>query len=81
MKKTIVIFILSILVVAGVAAYTVDELSSSMLAKNPDILKAREEVTKADLDVRDAKGGYSPTIDLTVTGSYIANPIDPIRIN
>jgi len=80
MKKLLILLVISSLLVP-VFAYTVDELSSSMLAKNPDIRKAREEVTKADLDVRDAKGGYSPTIDLTVTGSYIANPIDPIRIN
>lgn len=80
MKKLLILLVISSLLVP-VFAYTPDELSSSMLAKNPDIRKAREEVTKADLDVRDAKGGYSPTIDLTVTGSYIANPIDPIRIN
>ena len=80
MKKLLILLVILSLLVP-VFAYTSDELSSSMLAKNPDIRKAREEVTKADLDVRDAKGGYSPTIDLTVTGSYIANPIDPIRIN
>jgi len=80
MKKLLILLVISSLLVP-VFAYTADELSSSMLAKNPDIRKAREDVTKADLDVRDAKGGYSPTIDLTVTGSYIANPIDPIRIN
>ena len=80
MKKLLILFAISTILVP-VFSYTADELSSSMLAKNPDIRKAREEVTKADLDVRDAKGGYSPTIDLTVTGSYIANPIDPIRIN
>ncbi len=80
MKKLLILLVISSLLVP-VFAYTADELTSSMLAKNPDIMKAREEVTKADLDVRDAKGGYSPTIDLTVTGSYIANPIDPIRIN
>jgi len=80
MKKLLILLVISSLLVP-VFAYTAEELSSSMLARNPDIRKAREEVTKADLDVRDAKGGYSPTIDLTVTGSYIANPIDPIRIN
>ena len=80
MKKLLLLLVISSLLIP-VFSYTADELSSSMLARNPDIRKAREEVTKADLDVRDAKGGYSPTIDLTVTGSYIANPIDPIRIN
>ena len=68
MKKLLILLVISSLLVP-VFAYSADELSSSMIAKNPDIRKAREEVTKADLDVRDAKGGYSPTIDLTVTGS------------
>ena len=65
----------------SLSALTVSDLESAMLGANPDILKAAEEITKAALDVRDAKAGYAPTVDLTITGSYIANPIDPIRIN
>ena len=80
MKKLITLLVISAILVP-VFAYTPEELSSSMMANNTDIRKAREEVTKANLDLKDAKAGYSPTIDLTVTGSYIANPIDPIRIN
>ena len=77
-----ILFLLAIsTILLPIFSVSTKDLSSSMLASNPDIRKAREEVTKAQLDVRDAKGGYSPTIDLTVTGSYIANPIDPIRIN
>ena len=80
MKRTLILFAISILLLPAFAV-TVKDLGSSMMANNPDIRKAREEVSKAQLDVRDAKGGYSPTIDLTITGRYIANPIDPIRIN
>ena len=80
MKKTLAV-LLSIVLVIPVFALTVGDLQNSMLGNNPDIRKAREEVTKAMLDVRDAKAGYTPTIDLTITGSYIANPIDPIRVN
>ncbi len=79
MKK---LLILPLLVVAfPLLALTVGDLESAMLSSNPDVLKAREEISRAALDVKDAKAGYTPTIDLTVTGSYIANPIDPIRIN
>ena len=81
MKKVLVASILILLAVSCAAALTADDLVAAMRTGNPDILKAREEVSKALLDVKDAKAGYSPTIDLTVTGSYIANPIDPIRIN
>ena len=80
MKKILaVLFLLSSLF--PLTALTVGDLETSMLSSNPDVLKAREEISKAALDVKDAKAGYTPTIDLTVTGSYIANPIDPIRIN
>ena len=80
MKKLLLLLFISTILLPIFSVSTKD-LSSSMLASNPEIRKAREEVAKAQLDVKDAKGGYSPTIDLTVTGSYIANPIDPIRIN
>ena len=80
MKKTLTVLI-SVLILFPAFALTLGDLESSMLGSNPDIRKAREEVNKAMLDVRDAKAGYTPTIDLTITGSYIANPIDPIRVN
>ena len=70
-----------LLLTASVFALTVSDLGDSMLVNNPDVRKAKEEVSKALLDVKDAKAGYAPTIDLTVTGSYIANPIDPIYVN
>lgn len=80
MKRLLIALLLSVLLLP-LFAFTASELQSSMLANNPEIRKAREAVSQASLDVKDAKAGYTPTIDLTVTGSYIANPIDPIRIN
>jgi outer membrane protein TolC len=80
MKKAYV-FLFLLVSLVPIFSLTIDDLQSSMLGGNPDIMKAREEVSKASLDVKDAKSGYSPTIDLTITGSYIANPIDPIRVN
>ncbi len=80
MKKLSIVLII-LLLVLPLFSLTVTDLQSAMMGGNPDIMKAREEVSKASLDVKDAKSGYSPTIDLTITGSYIANPIDPIRVN
>ena len=80
MKRVLTTVLLSVFLFS-LTALTVGDLETAMLSSNPDILKAREEISKAALDVGDAKAGYTPTIDLTVTGSYIANPIDPIRIN
>ena len=80
MKKLSIVLII-LLTVFPLFSLTVTDLQSAMMGGNPDIMKAREEVSKASLDVKDAKSGYSPTIDLTITGSYIANPIDPIRVN
>ena len=80
-KSKITILILLFVTVAGCFALTIDDLNSSMLSNNLAIKKAKEEINKASLDISDAKSGYAPTIDLTVTGSYIANPIDPIRVN
>ncbi len=80
MKRVLTTVLFSVFLF-NLAALNVGDLETSMLSSNPDILKAREEISKAALDVKDARAGYTPTIDLTVTGSYIANPIDPIRIN
>ena len=79
--KKLLIALFAIVLLFPAFSYTADELRSAMLAHNPDIRKAREAVTQAALDVKDAKAGYTPTLDLTITGSYIANPIDPIRVN
>ena len=79
--KRFLIFLLLTLLVFPAFAVTQADLHEALLSNNPDIKKARAEVSKALLDVKDAKAGYTPTIDFTVTGSYIANPIDPIRIN
>ena len=58
-----------------------DELKSSLKANNTSLLNAVETVKQAKLDTKDAKANYHPTIDLTVSGSYIINPIGPITIN
>lgn len=80
MKK--IISLLSILCISiACFAITGEELEASLLAKNPAIRKASEDASQALLDLKDAKTGRGPKLDLTISGSYIANPIDPIRVN
>jgi len=80
MKKFFSVLLILCISVACFAV-TGSELESSLLANNPAIRKAKEDASQALLDYKDAKAGQGPTLDLTITGSYIANPIDPIRVN
>ena len=64
------------------ARYTIDDLIVQMEAGNADLLKSDQEVIKAHLDTSDAKGGYTPTVDLLLTGTFMANPtLGPIKVN
>lgn len=64
------------------SGYTLEDLSSAMNKSNPDILKLEEEYYQSLLDVKDAKAGLSPTVDLQVTGTYMAKvPVDAIYLN
>lgn len=78
MMKKLIAFILILACGFSLYAYTYDELNSMMLRGNLEILSAKEDMQSSLLDYKDAKGGYTPTVDLTVTGSYLLNPIDPI---
>src|SRR5574344_715135 len=79
MKKLIAtILVLSLCL--SLWAYTYSDLNAMMLGNNLNLLKAKEDVQTALLDYNDAKWGYSPTIDLTVTGSYLFNPIEAVTL-
>ncbi|MEE0134284.1 MAG: efflux RND transporter permease subunit [Treponema sp.] len=55
--------------------YSFTDLLAAMDLNNVDLNKAREAVIQAQLDTKDAKAGYQPTVDLTLAGSYMANPL------
>ncbi|MBR5580590.1 MAG: efflux RND transporter permease subunit [Treponema sp.] len=55
--------------------YSFADLVAAMDLNNVDLNKAREAVIQAQLDTKDAKAGYQPTVDLTLAGSYMANPL------
>lgn len=62
--------------------YNIESLKSAMYENNPDILSLQEEYSRSLLDVKDAKAGLGPTIDLQVSGTYMLNPpVDAIYLN
>ncbi len=58
-----------------VKPYSFADLVAAMEVNNADLNKARQAVIQAQLDTKDAKAGYQPTVDLTLAGSYMANPL------
>lgn len=84
MMKKLSLFIIVLLFAASLFAtetYNYDSLASSLRLNNTKLQAAYQDVVQAKLDTKDAKANYHPTIDLTVSGSYIINPIGPITVN
>jgi outer membrane protein TolC len=63
--------LLSLMPLSGVSQ---EVLVGKMEANNLEVQKAREEWRNALLDVKDAKAGRGPTIDMTLSGTYMYNP-------
>ena len=64
------------------SAYSLDALIGAMEVNNAELWKADESVAQSLLDVKDAKAAYQPTVELTLMGMYMPNPlIDDITIN
>lgn len=55
-------------------AFTQEELLEKLYQNNAEIIKAESDYMQACLDVKDAKGGFGPTIDLQISGTYMVNP-------
>ncbi len=87
MKKTFLVFLAVLLIAVPLFAeteekYTLETLILAMENGNADLLKSDQAIRKAALDTKDAKGAYTPTIDLLVSGTYMANPVlGPITID
>lgn len=62
-------------------SYTYETLKDSLSLNNTTLLNSIEVYNQAKLDTKDAKAGYHPKVDLTLTGTYIFNPLDPITIS
>lgn len=87
MKKvavSILVFMLvfSLLYADEETRYDFKSLLSSVERNNTDIRKADQAIAESHYDTLDAKGAYTPTIDLLISGTYMANPtLGPIKIN
>ena len=82
MRKLVWAIIVAFLSILPLSAYSFDDLVSAMRVNNTDLRKADESIVQSSLDVKDAKAAYQPTIDLTLTGTYMPNPlVDDIVIN
>ena len=66
----------------SLAAYTLSDLNEAAGLNNPDLLKLQQEYERSLLDVKDAKAGLGPTVDLQLAGTYMLNPpVDAIYLN
>ena len=62
--------------------YTLDTLLTATKQNHPELLKLQEEYRRSLLDVKDARAGLGPSIDLQVSGTYMVNPpVDAIYLN
>ena len=83
-KKKTLTFLIILLISASLFAepYTYEDLLSIMNVSNLELLTQNEVIKTASIDVKDAKGNYSPSIDLTLSGTYMVNPlIDRITVS
>ena len=56
--------------------FTEEDLVARALADNSELSILRSEYRQSLLDVRSAKAGYSPKMDVQVSASHIANPME-----
>ena len=75
MRKILSVLLISIFMLSSYAApYTYDDLISIMNVSNIELLMDDEVIKSATYDLNEAKGNYSPTIDFTLSGTYMVNP-------
>ena len=76
MKKILLIISVLLLSLSLFAEpYTYDDLLSIMNVNNIELLTQDEVIKNATLDIKDAKANYHPTIDLSLSGTYMVNPL------
>lgn len=85
MKRVYIFFILLFSFLAlpfYLTAYSLSDLNEAAGLNNPDLQKLQQEYERSLLDVKDAKAGLGPTVDLQLAGTYMLNPpVDAIYLN
>jgi len=59
----------------GDTDYGLSYVFSELDINNTELRRLREEYAQSVLDVKDAKAGYGPSVDLLVTGTYMPDPM------
>lgn len=90
-QLTIIFYLFSALIFSGTLSaedifsskvYSLSELEKAMNENNPELQKLQMDYEKSLLDVKDAKAGLGPVVDLQVTGTYMFNPpVDSVYLN
>ena len=60
---------------SGSSDYVLTYVFSELDINNAELRRLREEYAQSILDLKDAKAGYGPSIDLLVTGTYMPDPM------
>ncbi len=62
--------------------FSLEDLSNQLKNNNSELKILNQEYQQSLIDVKNAKSGLGPTVDLTVSGTYFLNPpIDSIVLN
>jgi outer membrane protein TolC len=62
--------------------FSLEDLSSQLKINNSELKILNQEYQQSLIDVKNAKAGLGPNVDLTVSGTYFLNPpIDSIVLN
>ena len=73
--KKFLSFTLFCIFVFSISAMDIPEMEKMMIENNPTVRQANETVRQAQLDLKDAKANFSPTISATVSATYMTEPI------
>lgn len=74
MNKRIVTNVFLFFSLFNLFSYDFESLKRMMFQNNPEILTLTEEYNRSELDVKDAYGGFGPSIDLQLSATYMVNP-------
>lgn len=80
-KRAFFVLLSALAMACSLWAYSLEELYELCQKRDPEIAQARSAFQQSLLDLKDAKAGYGPKVDLTISASLIANPIDPIVVS
>ncbi|HHU89140.1 MAG: TolC family protein [Sphaerochaetaceae bacterium] len=79
---SLLLFLVIVGSLSATPLYTFEVLLEAAQQNNTTLHKAQQELQRSLLDVKDAKGKRWPTIDFTLSGTYMVNPqIGPIVLD